>query len=352
MNRRVEHPSPRKKNVKNSRNTANRRKVANKSDHLVDSGSSLTADAPPLLSAWLGHHWFSCRDSLQQLLSTPLQSAMTWLVIAIALVLPGALYLGLSNVQQLGEQWQGVAQLSVYAKHQAKPLAIEQLHQRLLAYPEVATVQLITPEQAKEEFQEYSGLGNVLQNLSENPLPAVLQIQASDTFNTPERLGELQAKLAEEPLVDTVQLDMNWLLRLQQMMQLIQHLVLALAVLLGLGVLLIIGNTIRLAIENRRSEIVVIKMVGGTDGFVKRPFLYTGFWYGLGGGVLGLLLLMLMGLWLSEPVAQLAALYDSEYLLSWTNLHFSLFLLLLSACLGWLGAWISVSRHLKGVEPA
>jgi cell division transport system permease protein len=276
---------------------------------------------------------------------------MTWMVIAIALVLPAALYLGLHNVQLLGQGWQDKTQMSVYVQHQAKPLAVEQLQQRLEAMPEVASVSLITPEAAKQEFQQYSGLGEVLKTLEVNPLPALLTVDPASTYRTPEQLTVLQNKLQALPLVDFVQLDITWLRRLHEMMNLAQHIVLVLASLLAFGVLLIIGNTIRLAIENRRNEIIVVKMVGGTDGFVRRPFLYSGFWYGLGGGIFAGLLLLLAGAWLSTPLESLMALYGSEHSLTWVNLESLMLLLIGSGLLGWMGAWLAVARHLKHIEP-
>ena len=145
--------------------------------------------------------------------------------------------------------------------------------------------------------------------------------------------------------------DMAWVSRLQQLMLLGQRLVLALAGLLAVGVLLAIGNTIRLAIENRRDEILVVKLVGGTNAFVRRPFLYTGLWYGMGGGLLALVLMALGLWWLSGPAAYLADLYQSDFRLQGLGWTRSLQLVLLSGLLGWLGAWLAVARHLSSIEP-
>lgn len=361
MNRRVNYNSSHKNTAEKKQ--ANRRKSKKRffssstetspsaADGAVQGARASKTSQMGILQAWISHHQFSCSDSLQRLLAAPWQSVMTWMVIAIALVLPSALYLGLDNVQRLGQGWQNKAQISVYIRHQAKPLAIEQLQQRLERLPEVSGVSLITPEKAKQEFQQYSGLGDVLKSLETNPLPSVLTVDAAVGHHTPDQLSALQNKLQAEPLVDLVQLDIAWLRRLHQMMNLAQHIVVALAALLAVGVLLIIGNTIRLAIENRRSEIIVLKMVGGTDGFVRRPFLYTGIWYGFGGGAFAALLLFFAGVWLSAPVESLILLYGSEHSLTWLGLNNLLLLLVSSAVIGWLGAWLAVSRHLKDIEP-
>jgi cell division transport system permease protein len=356
MNRRIDYP---KAKAEPSSRTPNKKRKSSRlpskmSLPMDKSDASAGANSPSqssLLKAWFAHHRFSCLDSLQRLFATPWQSVMTWMVVAIALVLPAVLYLGLSNVQQLSESWRGNTQISAYIRYQAQPLAIEQLQQRLAAHPDIQSVGVITPEEAKQAFEQYSGLGQVMSSLDKNPLPTVLTIKPRADASTPNHLTILQNTLSAEPLIDFVQLDIGWLRRLQQMMALSQRIVLALAGLLGLGVLLIIGNTIRLSIENRRNEIVVIKMVGGTDGFVRRPFLYTGLWYGIGGGVLAILLLSLAGLWLKAPVQQLLFLYDSDYSLTWVSFNSIVFIIAGAALLGWIGAWLAVSRHLKHIEP-
>jgi len=126
---------------------------------------------------------------------------------------------------------------------------------------------------------------------------------------------------------------------------------LLLAVMLGLGVVLAIGNTVRLAIENRRAEIVVVKLVGGTDAYVARPFLYTGLWYGVGGGLIAVLLTSLALLLLQGPVAQLSGSYGSTFVLIGLGLSKGFLVIAGAALLGWSGAWISVLRHLRAIEP-
>lgn len=304
-----------------------------------------------IFHAWWHHHRSSCKDSLLRLLASPLQSALTWLMIAIAIALPAGLYLGLQNIQQLGEGWGDNAQMSVFLQRGAKSKAIDGLRKRLSDYQDIESIDSIAPGKALAEFQEYSGLGDVLKNLDENPLPTVFVVQPTASIDTPEKLDALQARIAEHAVVDSVQLDMGWLRRLHELLSLAERIVLALAGLLALGVLLVIGNTLRLAIENRRDEIVVTKMVGGTNGFVRRPFLYSGCWYGIGGGFLAVILLLILGLWLSNPVNNLIHLYESERSLEFLSFSAVLALLFGSAVLGWLGAWLAVSRHLRGVEP-
>ncbi|WP_027330058.1 permease-like cell division protein FtsX [Marinimicrobium agarilyticum] len=301
------------------------------------------------LDSWQAHHSTTAVESLQRLFRTPLQSLLTWLVVAVAVALPAALYLVLNNIQNLGYSWQDSGQMSVFLIEDVRPEAIDALLASLNEDARIDQVSHVPPNDALEEFKAYSGLGRVLQGLEENPLPDVLLIRPAT--NNPDALGELRETIAAEPLVAEVRLDMAWVRRLQEMMALGQRVVLALATLLALGVLLAVGNTIRLAIENRRDEILVVKLVGGTDAFVRRPFLYTGLWYGLGGGILALVLLGAGLWWLSGPVARLADLYQSDFRLRGLDLTESLQLVLLSGVLGLLGAWLAVARHLIQIEP-
>ena len=305
-----------------------------------------------MLVAWWSHHKSSCTNSLKRLLDTPLQSLLTWMVIAIALALPTGLYLGLHNIHSLGYGWQDNAQMSVFLNRQSSSQVINQLKKALNDDDEIASVDHITPDGALAEFQQYSGLGDVLHNLDENPLPTVFIVNPKKSVDNPDKLDQLQGRIAAYKIVEYVQLDLAWLRRLHELLTLGKRVVFALASLLFLGVLLIIGNTLRLAIENRRSEIIVTKMVGGTNGFVRRPFLYTGFWYGLGGGLLAVILLLIMGGWLSGPVSKLINLYESQYSLRFLSVRSVIALLSMSTFLGWAAAWLAVSRHLRRIEPS
>ncbi|MGH1372031.1 MAG: permease-like cell division protein FtsX [Cellvibrionaceae bacterium] len=300
--------------------------------------------------SYLAHHRHSAKDSLSRLLSAPLQSLMTWMVMAVALALPATLFSSLNNVQSLGQSWDGAPQLSVFLNVRAREPAIEAFLIKLKDDAQIADVIYQSPEQALREFEETSGMGRALQTLDRNPLPpTVLIIPAAGL--TPLQLSQLEETLADEALVDDVVFDRAWVERLYQMLNLAEKVVFGLGGLLLLGVLLVIGNTIRLSIESRRDEIVIIKLVGGTDAFVRRPFLYTGFWYGLGGGVIALLLLALLLWLLAAPVASLAVSYQSDFELQGLGFFGSALLVALAAAIGWLGAWLAVSRHLGDIEP-
>lgn len=301
--------------------------------------------------AWSAHHSNSAIESLLRMLGTPLQSLMTWLVIAIAIALPAALFVVFNNVQQIGQSWQDSSQISVFLKKDATANQAQDLRGRWAQRADVAQATYVSPEQALEEFKLGSGLGELANHLDENPLLAVILVKPKIGGNAPDALTSLQQALVADPLVADVRLDMLWVKRLHQFITVAERFVVALAGLLALGVLLVIGNTIRMAIESRRDEIVVVKLVGATDAYVRRPFLYTGLWFGVGGGILAAILLAVGFWWLSAPVTQLADLYQSSFRLQGLGFIESLQLILIAGCTGLLGAWIAVTRHLYLIQP-
>lgn len=303
-----------------------------------------------ILTGWRLHHGQVARSSLRRLLAQPVSSLMTWLVIGIALALPASLNVALDNIQRLGSAWDSSARLSVYLKLDVSDEAGRALSQRLKQDGLINTVHYTDRAAALAEFRELSGFGDLLDGLSDNPLPAVISVEPRAN-QPPEALAELQTRLAQHPEVDNVQLDLEWVQRLQALVALGQRLAFTLAALLSLGVILVIGNTIRLAIESRREEIVIVKLVGGTDAFVRRPFLYTGFWYGLGGGLCAWLIVLCSLWWIDGAVSRLSGLYDSGFSLAGPGFIATLALWLAGSGLGLAGAWLAVARHLGAIEP-
>lgn len=299
---------------------------------------------------YLAHHQSSARDSLQRMLAAPMQSLMTWLVIAVALALPATLLVCLDNIQSLGQRWDGAPQITLFLSPKAQDRAIADFQRRLESRSEIDNVTYVSAEDALKEFEVESGMGNALRSLDTNPLPPTLLLVPKFDVS-PAALSALGDSLSEQVLVDDVVFDRAWIERLHQILQLGEQLALALGGLLALGVLLVIGNTIRLSIESRRDEIVIVKLVGGTDAFVRRPFLYTGLWYGLGGGILAMILLSLLLLLLAEPVSSLADSYQSDFQLHGLGFGGGLLLIASGAMVGWLGAWLAVGRHLGDIEP-
>lgn len=317
------------------------------------SASKTVTTRPPLfrLRAWFSRHAQVAVTTLGQLARNPIASLMTICVIGIALALPSGLFAVIGNLQQLAVNWAGSASISVFLKPGLDTPKASALAQRLAKVPSIARVQVVTPAEALQEFRQYSGFGAALDLLPENPLPALLLVEPAPSIaKLPATADSLAAQLKALPEAELVQIDLLWVKRFQAMMEIAQRTVALVGVLLGLAVLLVIGNTIRLEIENRRAEIVIVKLVGGTDAFVRRPFLYSGLWYGLGGGLLAYALVSL-SLWLlAGPVQRLAGLYQSQFNLGQEAI-LPLLVLGTGALLGLLGSWLSVSRHLAAIEP-
>lgn len=289
--------------------------------------------------------------SLGQLSRHPLSLFMTAAVIGIALALPTGLHVLLQNVQQLSGRWDGSAQISLFLKKSVSDRQAHSLARRLRQRDDIAGVSYISREQALKEFQRQSGFGDALKALTKNPLPSVLIIQPALAHSQPGQTARLLDQLRKNSRVDVAQLDMQWLKRLYAIMDIVRRGVVVLAGLLALAVLLVVGNTIRLAIQNRRNEIVVMKLIGGTDAFIRRPFLYTGFWYGFFGAVLAFILVYAALLLLSGPVEKLAVLYHNSFELSRLDLSTALVLMASGVMLGLVGSWLAVGRHLRDIEP-
>lgn len=304
----------------------------------------------PRPGVWLGRHLQAALGALGDLARKPLGSAMTIMVIAIALALPAGLFGLLQQVLQLSDGWGRTTAISVFLDHRTQDEEALALAVQVEAREEVASVDLLTRDDALAEFRLYSGFGDVIDVLEDNPLPPVLQVNLPEQADI-ERTAALVRDLEAMPQSVLVEFDDRWLRRFRAMATTAQRAAVVLGVSLGLAVLLIVGNTIRLEIHGRRSEIEITKLVGGTDAFIRRPFLYRGLWYGLLGGLIAWLLSGAALQALSGPVSELAGLYGSAFRLSaWRPLSL-LMLLAAAASLALAGAWTAVGRHLRDITP-
>ncbi len=301
---------------------------------------------------FLQRHAQVALDSLGRLYRNRVASSMTAAVIAIALAMPAGLYLLLGNLERLSGSWDGQASLSVFLQQDITDDQAHALAAQVREWHEVASVQLITPSQALEEFGQQSGFADVLGVLEENPLPFVLIVlPAGDTVD-PLAASALRERFGRLPETALAQLDLQWVQRLAAILDIAQRVILIISALLALAVMLVIGNTIRLEIQNRRVEILVTKLIGATNGFVRRPFLYAGIWYGALGALLAWLVVE-AGFWLlSEPVSRLAGLYHSDFSLETLPVQLLGILFLAGTVLGLLGSWLAVGRHLAAIEPS
>jgi cell division transport system permease protein len=289
--------------------------------------------------------------SLGRLARNPFSTALTVLVIGLALALPTALRLLVLNAQAATGGFSSAIDLSVYLKTDVPLVKAQQLERNVRARADVAHVELIPADKAMEEFRNYSGFGVALEALKDNPLPHVLHVQPRTDSQTAAAVESLRHYFTAWPEVDLVQMDTEWVMRFNAILDVLRHLLAIAAALLGAGVLAVIGNTIRLEILNRRAEIEVTKLVGGSNAFVRRPFLYTGVLYGVAGALLAWAIVETAVIVLGGPIATLAALYGSHFSLQGPPLDDVGALLATGIVLGWLGAWISAARHLRRIEP-
>lgn len=275
---------------------------------------------------------------------------LTCLVIGITLALPAALHTLVRNINAVSFSWESTLQASLFLKDSTTPEQAAALIGKLKTRPGVAEAIYISREQSLAEFKALSGYGAALDLLETNPLPAVITITPTKGVDRVV-IDALVVELGQLPEVEVAKLDRQWLDRLYAVLGLIQRLVLLIAAVLGVAVIVIVGNTIRLDIEAKRAEIVVMKLIGATDGFIRRPFLYTGLWYGLVGGAIAYVLVFGVVFALAQPAQDLAGLYGSGYRLRGLPWDATLLMFAAGILLGWIGAWWTVSRHLREIEP-
>ena len=304
------------------------------------------------LRAYFGNHLRVSLASLGRLYAQPIATIMTATVIAIALALPVGLYIALDNVGQLSSDWDGSTQISLFLHTHVKKHDAQKLMQRLEKHKNIKKIEFIDKEEGLEQFREISGFGDALKYLDNNPLPNVLVVHPKISNNQTDSTTHLVKELGKNKLVELAQLDVQWVKRLYTFLEIANRSILVISSMLAMAVLLIIGNTIRLDIQNRREEIEVSKLIGASNAFIRRPFLYTGIWYGAIGGILAWIINQISLLLVENPIHKLALLYHSDFRLSGLGAGNTLLLILLSSLLGLAGSWIAVSRHLKEIEPS
>ena len=302
-----------------------------------------------MIARYLTLHGGTLAGAAARLVDRPLGSVMTILVISIALVVPAGLRVMVDNARALSGTFEGAADFTVYLEMTIDEPAAEALARDVEQRIDVDRVELVRRSDALVEFRAYSGFGEALELLDENPLPHALIVRPAGTGSD---LDQLVADLDGMQATALVQLDTEWLQRLRAILELARRVVDVTTVLLGLAVIVVIGNTIRLEIGNRREEIEVIKLVGGSDGYVRRPFLYLGLCYGIAAGILAALIIILgLGL-VASPARALMELYGSDYRLAGLSLADTAWLLGVGGFLGWAGSGIAVARHLRDIEPS
>ncbi|MDQ1091774.1 permease-like cell division protein FtsX [Xanthomonas sp. PPL139] len=304
------------------------------------------AAAPSRLGVWWDHHLHSIVYSLGRAMRKPWATLLTMAVMALALTLPLGLSIALDNLKQFAGSVQQSRDINVFLKTDVDAAAAQALAQTLRGRGDVAAVTLRTPAEGMAELRDSAGLGEALDALQDNPLPTLLIVTPAAADDTP-----LATALTALPQADLVQHDALWRKRLDGWLHFGERLVQVLSLLLGAGAVLVVGNTVRLDIQSRREEIGVLQLLGASDGFIRRPFLYLGAWYGFGAGVLALGLLAASGMALGQPLAALADSYGSHFVLHGLDALHAGLVLLGTLLLGWLGAWLVTGHFLRQTRP-
>ena len=335
-----------------SRNSAAADKSVDQSKRTNQGNRSKRPSVFAVAKRWLINHIDIATNSLIRLLSSPIQTLLTILVVAVAICTPMLVYSFAQSIQSNVARLDSSTDISIYLNANTTEGISTQVLARVRDFDEVTSLSYISAEQGLEDFQDRTGLNDILGNLTNNPIPGVILVSVTQELKRDtEALKALANKFELIRGVDQVIFDYAWLARLQAIIDFMDLLIIVLGSLLGVGIALILGNTIRLEIENRRDEIVIVKLVGGTNAFVRRPLLYSGFWYGFMGAMLGWVLANVAVSILDQPLGDLSRLYISDFGLRFLDLSSLAVAIFFGAALGLAGAWLAVARHLSEIEP-
>jgi len=290
-------------------------------------------------------------SSLGRLLSAKFTSGMTITVLAIAIAMATGFYLVVKNLQQLTGNLEASNQISLFLKDEIAEGRAKRFADTIQQNPSIQSVKLITKEQALKEFVAYSGFGDAMNALEKNPLPIVIEVIPKSALQDSKSMTVLMQEYNQSPEVDFAQMDKQWVDRLQAIMDIANQSSKLVSSILGLAVLFITGNTIRLELNNRREEVVIEKLVGATDAFIQRPFLYFGFWIGFLSGVFAWLIVTIVMLLLKQPIEKLSGLYEGAFHIVFLGFLETLSLLLISCALGIVGSWAVLKYQLHQLKP-
>jgi cell division transport system permease protein len=300
-------------------------------------------------SMWQTQHQAAAGSSWRKLKARPLATFLTWLLVALSLGLPASLLLTLNNLSAVTAHFERPPQFSLLLTEATDLNGAVQLKQTLERWPGIASVELIPKEEALTQFSALTGLDALLDSLSRNPLPHTLLVASRNGASDAESASLMQRLKGIEGVARVV-LDTLWMTRLEEGLRVASRWVLALGAMMLLATVLALGNTLRLTVIAREDEILVVRLIGGSMAYARRPFLYTGLWHGLGGGVLGAVILWLFCGWLAGPVNALFVLYESQQRLQWPGMHYPLALLGVAVFLSWSTSWLACERHLRQLE--
>ncbi|CEK11697.1 permease-like cell division protein FtsX [Legionella hackeliae] len=304
-----------------------------------------------IIRSLASYHLQAASNSLNLLCRKPMATMMTVIVIAITLTLPALFWVFSDNLEKMTNNWQKGGHISLYLKPGLTSAQEIAVLEQVQAVEGVGKASLKTPAEGLTELQQQEGMHDIMRYLPENPLPAVIEVVPAVAINQPFQVEQLYTRLQALPQIEQAKLDMEWLTRLHAILGFANKAAHAVMALLASAVVLIIGNTLRLAIHNRHEEIQVLKLIGATDSFIARPFLYSGIWYSLAGAILAVLFVNIFMLSFAVAIKQLASAYQMNYPIMGLSVKQAYLLVLVSTLLGWLGARLSVNRQLASIEP-
>ena len=298
-----------------------------------------------MLKPYFRSHKQSLFFSLQQLKTLPVASFILIVVVCLAFSLPISLWVISNNAKQLTNNWQRSAQISIFLDAELSDDKLNNLLNKIRNFDEVDYANYISPARGLMQLEEQTGMDDVSLLLAKNPLPAVIELHPK--IQTKGKLDKLIEHFEGLDGISQVKIDMQWVMRLKSMLDFAAKAASGLMVILCFAVILVVGNTIRLTIVNKQKEIEVLKLVGATNAYIRRPFLYFGFIHGLLGALLAWVFISLLLIWLQFAVSNIAKLYYTHYDLAGLSITGGLILLFLGSILGILGAFISVARQVR-----
>ena len=304
---------------------------------------------PPFVF-WLMSHLRAAIFGLGELVRSPTSSFITLIVIGIAVALPSGFYLLLQNFRSLTNQWDGRPTISVYTQMNLAQTQVDQLLLQIQKQPGVKTVHYISPDEGLQEFTKVTQLNHLMDHLQNNPLPGVIVVMPDKAHQTPTGLQQLDNVIGAFPFVDSIQLDRAWIERLFDIITISERVILMLGILFALGVILITGNTIRLIMQSHQQETAIMRLLGATPAFIRRPLLYRGVMYGIFGGIIAWILVRMMLWWLESPMEQLTASYGNSLHMLGLNFFTGFIIIVISCLLALIGAYFAVNQHLSADE--
>ncbi len=319
----------------------------------VDNGRAAPppSDTLGVLGKWFVAHRMALSVSLYKMLQAPVSSLFTILVIAAPLALCAIFFTLLGNVKSLATIWPSSVQLTLYLAPDVEQSAGQAFARQLKKEPHYLAVEFISSGEGLAQFRQHSGLGDLLDLLDDNPLPATIVLTPKPRYADATTSAQLASALQKYPEVDSVRYDLQWIERLNTLIEFFWKLAWALSAILILGVALILSNSIRLEVNNRREEIIVSQLIGATERYIRRPLLYSGLVHGLCGGLISAALTWAVLYTLDAPAQQLKLLYNSPLSLNAMHAYTLPALVIISGLLGWLSANVSVRHHLKSIRP-